>query len=321
MDIQHLRYFMAVAKATSLTKAAQELFITQPALSKAIKKLEQDLQVKLFDKQDNHLLLTDAGKALLVKAAPLIAEFDSIPEAISDVKSKATGNVRIGVPMLISFFYLCDILLGFKQEYPGINLDIIEIGDDSIVKQTLQGDMDIGIVTRPVSSTQFISIPIYSNQVVAFIPQSNPLANKKYVEFKDLQGIPLHMFSSDFSLYGQVLNGCQQAGFNPIVSSTSSQRYFLVDMAISTNGVAIMPEPLIRDMQTDAPRTQFFFDHKGLGKPRSQVEQQYYPNMCVKSFVPDFPWTINLILKKNRYQTYAMQEIINYIQTCFTQMQ
>lgn len=216
--------------------------------------------------------------------------------------------------MLINFLYFCDIILNFKNKYPGIDMDIIEIGDDYIKEKVSQGKIDIGVVTQSVNSLDFISTPIYTDEIIAFIPKKNALSRLKSITFSDLHNQPLHMFSSDFSLYGQVITGCQNVGFNPIISCTSSQRYFLVDMAIATNGVVIMPKPIIQGMQNGIMDLPF---HRIDDTPRSLVEELYYPEMCIRPFEPEFSWTIYLILKKTKYRTYAMEAIIQYIKEFF----
>ena len=193
--------------------------------------------------------------------------------------------------MLISFLYFCDIILDFKNQYPGVNMDIIEIGDDAIVEKVQEGSVDIGIVTRPMNGPEFLSIPIFTDEVVAYLPKKNLLAQKETVTFHDLEGQSLHMFSSDFSLYGQIIAGCQQAGFQPNISSTSSQRHFLIDMAQSTNGIALMPRPIVAKLT--------------------------YPAMCIRPFAPQFPWTISIILKKHKYITKAMQALLTHIEDFF----
>ena len=125
----------------------------------------------------------------------------------------------------------------------------------------------------------------------AYIPKKNELSQQEYISFQDLEGQSLHMFSSDFSLYGQVVAGCQQAGFQPNISSTSSQRHFLIDMAQSTNGIALMPRPIVAKLT--------------------------YPAMCIRPFVPKFPWTISIILKRNKYITKAMAALLSHIEDFF----
>ncbi len=272
MDIQHLRYFVEISKTGNLTKAAQNLYVSQPALSKTIQKMERELGVHLFEKQEHRLMLTDTGTVLLEKAQALLLEFDNIIQCIRDTENLKTGKITLGVPMLISFLYFCDIILDFKNQYPGVNMDIIEIGDDAIVEKVKEGSVDIGIVSRPLNGPELVSLPIFTDEVVAYIPKKNELSQQEYISFQDLEGQSLHMFSSDFSLYGQVVAGCQQAGFQPNISSTSSQRHFLIDMAQSTNGIALMPRPIVAKLT--------------------------YPAMCIRPFVPKFPWTISIILKE-----------------------
>ena len=123
-------------------------------------------------------MLTDTGTVLLEKAQALLLEFDNIIQCIRDTENLKTGKITLGVPMLISFLYFCDIILDFKNQYPGVNMDIIEIGDDAIVEKVKEGSVDIGIVSRPLNGPELVSLPIFTDEVDVYKRQGSNHARR-----------------------------------------------------------------------------------------------------------------------------------------------
>ena len=110
MDIRVLKYFVQVAKDRNFTRASEHLYISQPALSKTIKKLEHELGINLFDIRTTGVQLTDYGQMLYQRAVPLIAEFDALTNFVSDIQAKPVGRLRVGVTPMIATLYTVSIV-------------------------------------------------------------------------------------------------------------------------------------------------------------------------------------------------------------------
>lgn len=163
MEIRQLITFVEVARAGSFTTAAKIMHITQPALSKIIKALEDELGIYLFDRSEKYLKLTDTGKQFYKQAQKLILEFQSLTDSIADVESLKKGHIRIGIPPVIGTCYFPSLIAGFRKDYPGVTLSILEEGARTIHEKVDEGLVDMGIVILPINQEKFEVIPITSD--------------------------------------------------------------------------------------------------------------------------------------------------------------
>jgi len=146
MDIRPLRYFIAIAKTESFTKAAQRLGVAQPAVSMAIKKLEADLGLTLIHRGDRHIGLTDEGKKLFLHAEKIIKATDEALLEMSELKGLSQGEVRVGIPSMLGSYYFPPILMAFRHRYPTIMLKVIEGGTWQLQKMLESGELDLSVI-------------------------------------------------------------------------------------------------------------------------------------------------------------------------------
>ncbi|QUX94957.1 LysR family transcriptional regulator [Marinomonas sp. CT5] len=146
MDIKPLRYFIAIAKTESFTKAAQQLGVAQPAVSMAIKKLEADLGLTLVHRADRNIGLTDEGKKLLIHAEKIIQATDDALLEMSELKGLSQGEVRVGIPSMLGSYYFPPILMAFRHKYPTITLKVIEGGTWQLQKMLENGELDLSVI-------------------------------------------------------------------------------------------------------------------------------------------------------------------------------
>lgn len=146
MDIKPLRYFVAIAKTASFTKAAQQLSVAQPAVSMAIKKLEADLGLTLIHRADRHVGLTDEGKRLLVHAEKIVQATDDALLEMGELKGLSQGEVRVGIPSMLGSYYFPPILMAFRHKYPTIALKVIEGGTWQLQQMLENGELDLSVI-------------------------------------------------------------------------------------------------------------------------------------------------------------------------------
>lgn len=288
MDTRQLAYFVQVAKDNSFTVAARNLHLSQPALSKMIKKLEEDLGVQLFDRSEHKMTLTDTGEKLFEEGQKLLLEMDSITEAIQDTKNLRTGNVSVGIPPVIGTSYFPPLIANFRQDYPGINLSIIENGAVTVYEMVEKGFVDLGLVILPELSDRIEYIPVTEDEVVLIVHNDHPLAEKEKVTFEDLKDESFALLNETFLLHHHVIKACREAGFEPNVYFKSSQWDFLTELVCLNQGVSILPRPILARFNSKSIK-QIPIDH------------------------PEMKWRIAIILKKNRYISFAAKKFIEYI--------
>jgi DNA-binding transcriptional LysR family regulator len=149
MDIANLQAFVSVAEAGSFSAAAEQLFLTQPAVSKRIAQLEAELDSRLFDRIGRHTALTESGRALLPRARRILAEVEDSRRAISNLSSRVTGPLRIGTSHHIGLHRLPPVLRRYTLDWPEVELDLHFMDSEQACRDVLHGRLELGIVTLP----------------------------------------------------------------------------------------------------------------------------------------------------------------------------
>lgn len=177
MDTQSLQAFMAVADNRSFSLAADRLFLTQPAVSKRIAQLEQQLGARLFDRVGRRIRLTEAGRALLPRARQVLLELEDMGRTISNLTGQVGGTLRIGTSHHIGLHRLPPILRRFSKEYPEVKLDIHFIDSEAAWEAVLHGELEMGVVTLPPQpDTRLSSQVVWNDPLVFMCAPEHPLA-------------------------------------------------------------------------------------------------------------------------------------------------
>lgn len=192
MELRVLNYFLAVAREENITKAAQQLHITQPTLSRQIAQLEDELGVKLFTRSNHHIILTEDGMILKRRAQELLALAQKTKQDFLNKDENLVGTISIGSGEYLSTCYLTDCIAAFRKKYPHITYEFYSGNTSNIHDGIERGLLDVGLISEPIDIQKFdfISMPV-EEQWGLLIRNDSPLAQKKYISAKDLIGIPL----------------------------------------------------------------------------------------------------------------------------------
>lgn len=189
MDSQDLRAFLAVVDSGSFTAAAEQLFITQPAVSKRISQLEQTLGSRLFDRIGRQVQLTESGRALLPRARAVLRDMDDIGRAIASLGDEVSGALRIGTSHHIGLHRLPDVLRRYSRAYPKVQLDLHFIDSEEAWDGVLDGDLELGVVTLPPDpDPRAHSETVWHDPLVFMVSPDHPLAASGTVELAQLTG-------------------------------------------------------------------------------------------------------------------------------------
>ena len=189
MDTQALTAFLAVAESGSFSTAAERLFITQPAVSKRIAQLEQQLGTRLFDRVGRRIRLTEAGEALLPRARQVLLDLEDMGRAISNLTGTVSGTLRIGTSHHIGLHRLPPVLRRFSREYPDVKLDIHFIDSEEAWEAVLHGDLEMGVVTLPPQpDPRLHSQAVWQDPLVFMAAPEHPLARLERVPLETLTG-------------------------------------------------------------------------------------------------------------------------------------
>ncbi|MGB9739393.1 LysR family transcriptional regulator [Chloroflexus sp.] len=241
MELRHLRYFEAVARHSHVTRAAAELHIAQPALSKQISQLEQELGITLFDRVGRSLRLTEAGEALLPYARAVLAQVEEARAAMAERVGLKAGRVAIGAPPTVGAHLLPPLLTAFHQRYPGITLRLHEAGIQSLLDLLESGLTDLAVVALPVSDEALTVTPLLNEPLVLIVSPHHPLAGRNEVAMTELRNERWILSPASYELREATLKACHAAGFTPHTVMEGGETETLVRFVAAGLGIALVP--------------------------------------------------------------------------------
>ncbi|OBU15946.1 LysR family transcriptional regulator [Photobacterium aquimaris] len=198
MDTRLLIYFTQLAQTKNFTRAAEQLHIAQPALSVAIKKLEQQLDLTLFYRNERKVSLTQEGEVLLIHAKQILQKIDDATLAMKELRGLEKGEVRLGVPSMLGSYFFPQILMGFKSHYPNLKLTIVEAGTQSIRQMLVEGELDLGVIINHNVPSSLQIEHLLRSQMVAVVSEHHEFATKKSLSFDDFFGQELVAFKPGY---------------------------------------------------------------------------------------------------------------------------
>lgn len=192
MEIRVLRYFLAVVREESITKAAELLHITQPTLSRQIAQMEDEMGVKLFDRGTRKIVLTNEGMLLRRRAEEILELVDKTERELVEQDEMVEGTVSLGCGDLAAVEVIPDLIRGFHERYPAVTFELYTATADHVKERMDRGVTDIGLLLEPINKEKYDYINLnLREQWVVVMPPDSPLAELDAVSPKDLRGLPL----------------------------------------------------------------------------------------------------------------------------------
>jgi len=239
MQLHHLRYFEAVARHGHVTRAAHELHIAQPSLSKQIQALEAELGVVLFDRVGRRVELTEAGRLLLPYARRVLREVADARRALQQWGSLEHGQVAIGAPPTVGAHVLPRALAAFHQRYPAIELRLLEMGAARLAVLLEEGAIDLAVISVPFPG--LASAELFSEELVVAVAQDHPLAQQRTIRSAELAEEQFILFPEGYELRSRTLEFCRAAGFEPQVALDGGETDTVMRLVAAGLGVALAP--------------------------------------------------------------------------------
>jgi DNA-binding transcriptional LysR family regulator len=289
MDVRALRTFVEVARRQGFTRASESLHVTQPAISKMVRALEEELGTPLLLRERRRVTLTDAGRMVLERAQAILDALRVMEEEVVELAALRRGRVRIGLPPIVGVAFFPPLLGEFHTAHPGIVLELREEGSHHIESLVLERELDVGAVVLPTDEKAFATMPFVHDELWAVLHPSHPLARRPTLTLRELEGTPFVLYRPEFALHGHILEACRRAGFNPHVASESSHWDFLAAMVAANIGVALLPHTICRQLD------------------RSQVRS-------VPLTRPVIPWDVALVWKRDRHLPPATRAFLDLAQ-------
>lgn len=241
MDINELRYFIQIAKDKNYTKAASNLFVSQPALSRAMKKLEGELGVPLFTTSSNGVFLTDYGNALLDCATRVVRDFDEIKKKVADIDGLHKGKLIIGATPMLSVLILEKALLAFSAEHQGIQIKTIEASNKQLRHMLIERKIDLAICIEGETSSSLEEKNLFRDTMVVCLSKKHRLASAKSISIVDLKDERFNFYTEASTLYNASVKLCRENGFTPITNFVSSNVNTALRITANDSGVSLYP--------------------------------------------------------------------------------
>ena len=191
MDFANLQAFIAVAEQGSFSRASQQLFLTQPAISKRIAGLEAELATPLFDRIGHQVQLTEAGRALLPRARQILLELEDSRRAIRNLSGQIAGSLNLGTSHHIGLHRLPAVLRQYTRDYPQVDLDLRFMDSEQACRDVLHGDLELGVVTLPLAPPAELKLqPIWRDPLTVVVSPEHPLAEVRRPRLDLLMSYP-----------------------------------------------------------------------------------------------------------------------------------
>lgn len=243
MDYRHLKYFMEVAEQRSFSKAARNLHISQSAISRMIKALEEEMGVTLFLRNAKTVEITAPGTIFLNYAKRCLFIFEHLKSDFENELNLKQDTIDIGLPPITDAHVFAKLLGEFKRTYPQISIKLYEHGSKMIESSVQEGIIDVGIICT-IPNKDFESLFLSEDQMCVVMPKGIPLEEHREVPMKLLADYPLVLYRDDFNLHDDILANCEKIGFTPKIIFETSQRELMLQTVSAGLGVALLPRRL-----------------------------------------------------------------------------
>lgn len=288
MELRDLKSFMEVADHQSFTSAAEHSYLTQPSLSKAVKKIENELGIELFDRSTRHLYLTDAGRIVYQQSQKAFNALSELNILLDDLRNIAIGEIRIGIPPLIGTLFFPKIAHRFYEQYPNVSLELVELGAKLIGQLVEESKVDVGIVVLPANESKLNVHPFIQDEFYVYLHKDHELAQRSSISLHELQDEKFILFQKDFTLHDYIIQACEQVGFTPSISYLSSQWDLIIELVSSKLGITLLPGLIYEKQNNDNIK-------------------------IVRLKNPALYWNLGVITKKDAYHSFALRKLVQML--------
>lgn len=240
LDLRRLRFFVQVVEQGGFSAAAKVLSSTQSTVSKAVRKLEDELGVVLLQRSSTRSDLTDEGKAVYDKAVQLLAASDELRMDLDELKGLRRGRLAIGLPKMGTSTLLADALATYQLKYPLIELDLKIASIPELLRQLSDSELEIAALFEPANDSLCFRL-VLDDELMVLLPASHPFSSRSSIDLRALQGVPLFLPEQDIPAGKAILDAFEAVGARPRVEARSSHLDLLYELVKSGAGASFVP--------------------------------------------------------------------------------
>lgn len=241
MEVHQLRYFRAVARHGTFTRASEVEHVAQPSLSQQILKLEAELGARLFDRLPRSAKLTVFGKTFLPKAERILREMEEAKTELREMSSNDKGEVVVGIIPTIAAYLLPSLLNGFTARHPQITIKIVEDITPTLVQRLHEGSIDMAVAALPIAGSEVGSMNLFEERFYAVLPEKHHLASRAFVRLSQLNREPFLLLKEGHCFRDSVIAACHKVKMSPSIVFESGQFATILAMVSAGMGVSAVP--------------------------------------------------------------------------------
>ena len=304
MTLIQLKYVVAVDNLRHFAEAAEFCHVTQPTLSMQLFKLEQELGIKLFDRNKQPVVPTENGKEVITQARKILAEADALQNIVDQRHGMHTGELKVGILPTVAPYLLPLFVQSFTQKYPRVKLTVNEMTTEAIITRLREGRIDVAILVTPLHEKGISGQVLFYEKLIAYVSKKNSLYKKNYLLSKDIDPRKLWMLEEGHCFRSQIMNLCelQKAGregsfFEYEAGSIETLRR----MVELNDGITILPELATMDLRSSQLQLLREFKHPAPMREVSLVvHRDFVKKKLVEIFRKEILLSIPENIKKNR---------------------
>lgn len=240
LSLHALEQFVALARTRNFTRAAEELHLSQPALSRAIQKLEDQLGQPLFERKPREVLLTDLGELLHERAREILQLVEDTFSELAEAGRR--GRIRLGAIPTIAPYFLPGVLSRFAELHPEVRVSVLEDTTEVLVKRCSLGEIDLAIVALPILARHLQVESLFDEELLLVLPAGHPLAGVKKLTMEAVEPHPFVMLNEAHCLSENIATFCRQHSVQPVTVERTSQLTTVQELVALNHGVSIVPE-------------------------------------------------------------------------------
>jgi LysR family hydrogen peroxide-inducible transcriptional activator len=254
MNIQQLEYIVAVDNYRHFVHAAEHCNVTQPTLSMMIKKLEEELSVKIFDRTKQPIVPTGIGREIIDQAKVILREASRMNEIAKQFNGNLSGELRIGIIPTIAPYLLPHLVNPFITNYPDIKLHVSEMITERIITELKLGNLDVGIIASLSEESSLQEIPLYKERFYAYVSENTDLYAKQYILPTDIEPNELWLLEEGHCFRTQIQRLCElsrNSQFGSSFNYRSGSIETLIRMVEKNGGITILPEMAVMELSEE----------------------------------------------------------------------
>jgi LysR family cyn operon transcriptional activator len=218
MDLRKLEIFVRVAQLKNFSQAALSLHMAQPAVSIAIRKLEEELGVRLLDRSGRQARLTAEGQNLLYRAEAILQQVAELKDSNSAMKGLLQGELSIACPSMLATYFLPDMLSGFLEEHSGLQASVTQAGTTRVEEMLLADEIEVGVTTSDELSgeSRLELVPLVTEQMVLCMAAEHPWSMRRHIKVRELHQTPMVVYESGYFIRSMLDQLCEEQGIAPV---------------------------------------------------------------------------------------------------------